>query len=259
MEIIRNVAIGGAMGGAVPAGDLAYTMEVDYVRVFQQGSAFEAGDVLSAVQNNNNAALLQSVAAASIARTEFDLAQVRKAVDAADISTVQGVDALFTAAHTGAMQRLAGTGIDLVDLDEALVDALAGADVGLADSFTTGTLQATAAADAADKTAWIRASLRDLIEVGIDRVLLPAATDEAVLALRDKADNGSSVDLSGLPFFVRYSDQDVALVLANAYVAPMQANAPPLQAFAAPRHTPPPPVPPRRAPTHAPRLGVPPP
>ena len=35
MDLIMNIAIGGNMGGAVPAGDFEYEMLVDYVRVYQ--------------------------------------------------------------------------------------------------------------------------------------------------------------------------------------------------------------------------------
>jgi hypothetical protein len=233
MDILLNVAVGGTMGGAVPPGDFSYTMEVDYVRVFQQGSVFDAGAVLSAVQNGNNAALLQSVAAASVARTGIDLDQARKAVDDGNIENVAGVAALFTAANTGAMTRLLGAGIDLIDLDEALVDALAGADIDLDSAFAAGTLQVTAAAEAAGTTARLQASLRDLADVGVDRVLLPTATDTAVLALRDKVDTAASVDLTDLPFFVRNADQGVALVLDDDDVAALLANANSLHSLAA--------------------------
>jgi hypothetical protein len=233
MDILLNVAVGGNMGGAVPTTDFSYTMEVDYVRVFQQGSVFDAGAVLSAVEDGNNAALLQSVAAASVARTGISLDQVREAVDAENILNVAGVEALFTAAGTGAMQGLQGAGIDLIDLDEALVDALAGADIDLATAFSAGTLQVTAAAEAAGTTARLQASLRDLADVGVDRVLLPAATDTAVLALRDKADTAASVDLTDLPFLVRNAEQGVALVLDDDDVAALLANASSLQTLAA--------------------------
>ena len=233
MDLILNVAVGGTMGGTVPAGDFTYTMEVDYVRVFQQGSIFDVGDVLSAVENSTNGALLQSVSSASIARTTIDLAGVREAVNEAGITDIAGVDTLFTALSTGVMARLSGAGMDQVDLDEALVDALAGAGIDLGDSFTGDTLQTIAHADGTGSTAWVQASVLDLIEVGIDRVLLPAATDEAVLALRDKADTTTSVDLTGLPFFVRNADQAVALVLDDDDVAALLAGATSMQALAA--------------------------
>ena len=35
MDIIMNIAIGGNLGGTVPAGDFTYEMLVDYVRVYQ--------------------------------------------------------------------------------------------------------------------------------------------------------------------------------------------------------------------------------
>jgi hypothetical protein len=233
MDIILNVAIGGTMGGTVPTTDFSYTMEVDYVRVYQEGSVFDAGDVLSAAENANNAALLQSVATASVARTAIDLDQVREAVATEGITNVAGVEALFTAASTGAMQRLEGAGIDLIDLDEALVDALAGADIDLDAAFSTGTLQVTAAAEAAGTTALLQSSLRDLADVGVDRVLLPASTDTAVLALRDKADMAATVDLTDLPFFVHNADQDVALVLDDDDVTALLANTSSLQLLAA--------------------------
>jgi beta-glucanase (GH16 family) len=233
MDIILNVAIGGNMGGEVPTSDFTYTMEVDYVRVYQQGSVFDAGAVLSAAENANNAALLQSVAAASVARTAISLDQVREAVDTEGITNVAGVEALLTAESTGAMQRLQGAGIDLIDLDEALVDALAGADIDLDAAFSTGTLQVTAAAEAAGATARLQASLRDLADVGVDRVLLPASTDMAVLALRDKADMAATVDLTDLPFFVHNADQDVALVLDDDDVTALLTNTSSLQLLAA--------------------------
>jgi hypothetical protein len=233
MNIILNLAIGGTMGGAVPNTDFSYTMEVDYVRVYQQGSVFDAGAVLSAAENANNAALLHSVAEASVARTGIDLDQVREAVDAGNIDNVAGVNTLLTAANTGAMSRLKGAGIDLIDLDEALVDALAGADIDLDAAFSTGTLQVTAAAEAAGATARLQASLRDLADVGVDRVLLPASTDMAVLALRDKADMAATVDLTDLPFFVHNADQDVALVLDDDDVTALLTNTSSLQLLAA--------------------------
>jgi hypothetical protein len=233
MDIILNVAVGGTMGGTVPDTDFSYTMEVDYVRVYQQGSVFDAGAALSAAANANNAALLQSVAAASMARTAISLDLVREAVDTEGVTNVAGVNTLLTAASTGAMQRLQGAGIDLIDLDEALVDALAGADIDLDAAFSTGTLQVTAAAEAPGTTARLQASLRDLADVGVDRVLLPASTDTAVLALRDKADTAATVDLTDLPFFVHKADQHVALVLDDDDVTALLANPNSLQLLAA--------------------------
>jgi len=233
MDLILNVAVGGSMGGTVPAGDFTYTMEVDYVRVFQQGSIFDVGDLLSAVETGTNGALLQSVSGASIARTTIDLAGVREAVDEAGITDIAGVDTLLTAASTGVMARLSGAGMDQVDLDDALVDALAGAGIDLGGSFTGDALQTIARADGTGSISWIQASVLDLIEVGIDRVLLPATTDEAVLALRDDADTTTIVDLTGLPFFVRNADQAVALAVDDDDVVALLADATSLQALAA--------------------------
>jgi len=36
MDIIMNVAIGGTLGGTVPANDFSYNMYIDYVRVYQE-------------------------------------------------------------------------------------------------------------------------------------------------------------------------------------------------------------------------------
>jgi beta-glucanase (GH16 family) len=233
MNIILNLAIGGTMGGAVPNTDFSYTMEVDYVRVYQQVESFNAGSVLSALQNANNPSLLQSVSTARLARTGIDLSQVREAVTAGSIDDVTGVDTLFNAADTGVMDRLADAGMDLIDLGETLVDALAGADIDLDTAFSTGTLQVIASADPGSNTAWIQASLMNLVEVGVDRVLLPSATQGAVLALQDASDTAASVDLTGMPFFVHRADQPVALVLDDDDVTALLANPTSLQTLAA--------------------------
>ena len=47
MDIILNIAIGGELGGTVPAGDFTYEMLVDYVRVYQgDWTATMEGDVV---------------------------------------------------------------------------------------------------------------------------------------------------------------------------------------------------------------------
>lgn len=146
---------------------------------------------------------------------------------------MNGVNTLFNAADTGAMDRLADAGMDLIDLGETLVDALAGADIDLDTAFSTGTLQVIAFADPGSNTAWIQASLMNLVEVGVDRVLLPSATEGAVLALRDASDTAASVDLTGLPFFVHRADQPVALVLDDDDVSALLESPTSLQTLAA--------------------------
>jgi hypothetical protein len=214
MDIILNLASGGTMGGTVPGGNFQYTMEVDYVRVYQQGTGFDADQVLSAAASGNNAALLQSVAAAATAYTEIDLEQVQAAVSSNGVDTLAEVDGLFTNPTTGVMPALASAGIDVLELDEALVDALGSADIDLDASPLGSSLQMSARADTGEgSTAYLQASLADLQKVGIDRVLTPDGTQAVVIALRDSEDSTSLPSTSGGPFFVHRADQTVTVLL----------------------------------------------
>ena len=214
MDIILNLAIGGTMGGAVPGDDFQYTMEVDYVRVYQQGTSFDAGQVLSAAAGGNNAALLQSVAGAATAYTEIDLGHVQALVSSSGAQTLGEVDGLLTSSTTGALPRLASAGIDVLELDEALVDALGSADIDLDASPLGSALQVTARPDAGEgTTAYLQASLLDLQKVGIDRVLTPDVTQAVVIALRDSGDSASLPSTTGGPFFVHRADQTVTVLL----------------------------------------------
>jgi hypothetical protein len=212
MDIILNVAVGGTMGGVVPDSNFAYTMEVDYVRVFQDGSTFEAGAVLSALENSDNPTLLQSVAEASVARSSLDLDSVKAQVSSAQIATLEGVNALLTDTSSGAIPRLATASIDLMDLDEDLVDALASADIDLGALNSGVRLQVTAQADS-QATDWLQASLLDMQQVGIDQVIMPMGLDGVVVSLRDAGDISNLPDLGQLPFFVHQADQSVTLLV----------------------------------------------
>jgi beta-glucanase (GH16 family) len=214
MDIILNLAIGGTMGGAVPGGNFEYTMEVDYVRVYQQGTSFDASQVLSAVAGGNNAALLQSVAGAATAYTEIDLGHVQALVSSSGAQTLGEVDGLLTSSTTGALPRLASAGIDVLELDETLVDALGSAGIDLDASPLGSALQMTARPDAGEgSTAYLQASLLDLQKVGIDRVLTPDVTQAVVIALRDSGDSASLPSTTGGPFFVHRADQTVTVLL----------------------------------------------
>ena len=53
MDIIMNIAIGGTLGGTVPAGDFTYEMLVDYVRVYQGDWTTGAGTDTGADGDDN--------------------------------------------------------------------------------------------------------------------------------------------------------------------------------------------------------------
>jgi hypothetical protein len=141
---------------------------------------------------------------------------------------------LATALH--ALQtELGQAGVDHLVLTDDLAAALAQSDIGFLDARSVdaplSVIEVVATTDTSDGIAYLRSTLQDLEEVGVQKVVLDSHVTEAEVALHGVGVTISrDLRLEDLPRFQHTDDQSVALVLdavdlAALMTAPQSFNA----------------------------------
>jgi hypothetical protein len=125
---------------------------------------------------------------------------------------------------------LAEAGFDQLMLTDDLANALADSDISFLQSIAQGgdvapvAISVEARADNADGTAYLRSSLQDLQELGVDEVVLAAGVRQVEVALRDQVVIDPTLTLADLPRFQHSADQIVSLVLEADDLAALLAT-----------------------------------
>jgi hypothetical protein len=141
---------------------------------------------------------------------QLSLAQTRAADFESVVDLATGINQL--------MDDMAGSGFESVRIDDELANALAEAGVDTdalpmaEQGFQVGVL---AQADGDGDTAFLRASLQDLVKAGVDTVDAANGVQTVVVALRDAGDTSETLgfSLSDLPQFTHQPNQQVGLVV----------------------------------------------
>jgi hypothetical protein len=190
-----------------PAGGITLTTDVATLAQLADvldGISAEATDTVlidDALQltqlSDTQVAAVQDLLGDATVVAELDLAGIQ-AMGFSDLEALKS-------SLAGLQQELNTLGVQQIDIDDDLANALAEAGIQFAPAATEGgtgqDIVVVAHADAADGVALLNASLSDLTALGVDEVAAGADVAKVEVALRDTEDQAPAYTLSDLPQF----------------------------------------------------------